>query len=457
MIMVQDFNELSCDQLSTILNSITDGVFTVDSEWRITSFNHAAEQITGIQRNEAIGRLCCEVFRANICESACCLRHTLETGTPIVNQSIYIVNADGQQIPISISTAILRDSDNRIIGGVETFRDLTQVEVLRKELRKSYSFGDIVSKNHRMQELFKILPDIAQSNSHVFINGESGTGKELFAHAIHEFSPRADKPFVAINCGALPDTLLESELFGYKAGAFTDAKQDKPGRFALAEGGTLFLDEIGDISPALQVRLLRVLQEKQYDPLGSTKPVHTDVRIITATNKDLKKLVKKGTFRQDLFYRIHIINLTLPPLRERKEDIPYLIQHFIDRFNQLQGKNIARVSNLALHCLTNHDYPGNIRELENIIEHGFVLCQSDTIDIHHLPTHVQPETPIASPMNLSKVKEAEKQIILEALERNNWNRKQAADEMGIHKSTLFRKITKYGIELPPVDGRTNRS
>ena len=249
-------------QRDIILDSIADGVFTVDHQWRITSFNRAAEKITGVSRAEAMGQRCRDVLKAEVCEKDCCLRKTVATGEPIANKTVYIVNARGQRLPISISTAVLKDDRGALIGAVETFRDMSIEEKLRKTLEESYSFEDIVSKSHRMREIFGILPDIADSASTILIEGESGTGKELFARAVHNLSPRREKPFVAVNCGALPDTLLESELFGYKAGAFTDAKRDKPGRFRQAERGTLFLDEIGDISPAMQVRLLRFLQEK---------------------------------------------------------------------------------------------------------------------------------------------------------------------------------------------------
>ncbi len=296
-----------------ILDSITDGVFTVDRDWRITSFNKAAEEITGTTQEEAIGRRCSDVFRASVCESGCVLRETMDTGKPVMCRSLYIVNADGEKVTLSVSTALLRDNSGAVIGGVETFRDLRTVETLRKSLMRHYSFSDIISKNADMQRLFSILPQIARSSSTVLIQGESGVGKELFARVLHEMSPRSKKKLVAVNCSALPDTLLESELFGYKAGAFTDARKDRKGRFAQAESGTLFLDEIGDITPALQAKLLRVLQEKEYEPLGASESVKADVRIIAATNRDLAAMVKEGTFRQDLFYRINVIKLTIPP------------------------------------------------------------------------------------------------------------------------------------------------
>lgn len=454
--MVAKSNIVSPERVAIILDSINDGVFTVDKDWRITSFNRAAENITGVSRQEAIGRHCCDVFRASICESECALRQTMKTGKPIINKAIYILNAKGDQIPISISTALLKDNKRNIMGGVETFRDLSLVEELRKELAGRYTFAEIISKNHKMQQLFKILPDVAISDSTVLIEGESGTGKELFAHAIHNLSPRKKKPFVVVNCGALPDTLLESELFGYKAGAFTDAKKDKPGRFAQAEGGTIFLDEIGDVSAAFQVRLLRFLQEKTFEPLGATKPQKADVRVVAATNKSLSDLVKKGSFRQDLYYRINVIRLALPPLRERREDMPLLIEHLINRFSRLREKDITGVSAQSMAIMMNHAYPGNVRELENIIECAFVLCPSGIIEPRHLPDYLSTSgMPMIRPGSPKMtLEQMERQLIVDALERNNWNRLATAKELGIHKSTLFRKIKALRIELPNTDGRT---
>jgi len=433
-----------------ILDSIADGVFTVDRDWKITMFNKAAEKMTGISREEAIGRRCCDVFRASICETECALNRTLQTGKSLINREIYILNAEGRRVPVSISTALLQDENGVIIGGVETFRDLSEIEQLRKELKGHYSFADILSRNHKMQELFDLLPEIASSPSTVLIEGETGTGKELFARAMHDYSPRKSGPFIVVNCGALPDSLLESELFGYRAGAFTDAKKDKPGRLALAEGGTIFLDEIGDISPAMQVRLLRVLQDRIYEPLGATESIKADVRVVTATNKDLDQLVEEGKFRRDLYYRINIVRLHLPPLRERKEDIPLLIENFISRFNRLLSKKISGVSRQVTATLVAHDFPGNIRELENIIEHAFVLCPGGTIELRHLPgMFSKAGRPLAeTTTSATSLEQMERIFIADALKRNNWNRLAAARELGIHKSTLFRKIKKLGIELP---------
>ncbi|MCP4106986.1 MAG: PAS domain-containing protein [Desulfobacteraceae bacterium] len=443
------------DSTAIILESISDGVFTVDSDWRITFFNRAAEEITGIPREEAVGRFCSEVFRASMCETDCALRQTMRTGTPVINKSAFIINAKGISIPISVSTALLKDADGNTIGGAETFRDLSLVEELRRELEGRFHMGDIISRSASMRKIADILPRVSASDSTVLIRGETGTGKELLARAVHSLSPRHNKPFVAVNCGALPDTLLESELFGYKAGAFTGANKDKPGRFALADGGTLFLDEIGEITQALQVHLLRFLQEKTFEPLGGTKSVSANVRIITATNRDIAANVREGSFRQDLFYRVNVVRIDLPPLRKRKEDIPVLVEHFIMKFNKMQGKSVSGASPEVMGLLMGHNYPGNIRELENIIEYAFVLCAEDRIEQQHLPEDfiaLRPMHHISGNMNQA-LKRAEVQTICEALRRNNYNRLATARELGIHKSTLFRKIKSSGISLPKQDGR----
>lgn len=436
------------EQQNIILDSIADGVFTVDREWRITSFNRAAEKITGVPKAEAIGQLCKDVLKANICEKNCCLRMTMKTGRPIANKTVYIIDAGGRHIPVSISTGLLRDQNGDLLGAVETFRDISIEEDLRKAIQARYSFTDIISKNHRMLQLFDILPDIAASASTVLIEGESGTGKELVARAIHNISPRKKQPFIAVNCSALPDTLLESELFGYKAGAFTDAKKDKPGRFKLAENGTLFLDEIGDITPAMQVRLLRVLQEKTYEPLGATQSVEHNVRIIAATNKNLEELVRQGGFREDLFYRIHVFKIVLPPLRERMEDIPLLAEHFTARFNSLQKKDIKGISDEAMSVLMAYDYPGNIRELANIIERAFILCKTGFIEKKHLPESLFMRTADRAGKDYSSLHDVQAAYLVAALKQNNWNCPVTARQLGMHKSTLYRKIKALGISLP---------
>lgn len=440
-------------QYEKILNSVADGVFTVDLENNITFFNRAAEKITGISGEQALGQKCFDVFRANICQTSCALHQTIETGEESINLRINILNSEGRSMPISVSTSVLRDEDGEIVGGVETFRDLTTIEMLRHEIRDRYTYEGIVSKNHEIHRILDILPDIALSGSTVLIEGPSGTGKELIARALHSLSKRKGK-FVAVNCAALPDTLLESELFGYVKGAFTEAKKDKPGRFAVADGGTILLDEIGDISAALQVKLLRVLQSKEYEPLGATATVKADVRFVAATNRPLSDLIARGTFREDLFYRLNVVRLVLPPLSERREDIPLLVDHFIRKYSAIKGKDIRNISDDALGILLGYGFPGNVRELENFLEYAFVLCHDDTIGVEHLPRELlenqpretgwQKKEPAQPPLD-----EAEAGAILKALQKHNGNRRKTAEHLGINKTTLWRKMKKYDISYPP--------
>ncbi len=433
------------DQYQTILDNITDGVCALDLNWRVTYFNRAAEKITQIPVSEAIGRACFELFRSNVCETNCVLRETMNTGTPVINRPIYIFRADKKQIPVRFTTSLLRDHNKKTIGGVVTFKDLSDVGELGKTLFKQHSYENIVSKSDAMLRIFSLLPQISQSHSTVLLEGASGTGKELVARAIHNNSPAKNGPFVAVNCGALPDTLVESELFGYKAGAFTDAKTDKPGRFEQARDGTLLLDEIGDISSAMQIRLLRVLENNAYEPLGSNEPTYTNARIIAATHCDMEELVNKGIFRKDLYYRINVVKLSLPSLADRKEDIPLLADHFIERFNHLTGKSIAGMSQRAMAMLMLHDWPGNIRELENAIEHAFVVCREDIIRVACLPNHILPSAasnPILPGLTL---KEIEMRAILQALKRNQGKRVATAKELGMDKNTLRRKMLRFDI------------
>lgn len=438
-----------------ILESISDGVFTVGPDWRVTSFNRAAEEITGIPRGEALGKPCSEVFRSSMCESDCALRKTMETGRPIIGKTGYILTPEGERVPVSVSTAVLRDAKSRVTGGAETFRDLSETEALRRELEGKSRVGDLVSHSPAMYRLFEVLPAVAVSPSTVLLQGETGTGKEVLARTLHALSPRNRGPFVAVNCGALPDTLLESELFGYKAGAFTGANRDKPGRFALAKGGTLFLDEIGEISPALQVRLLRVLQDRTYEPLGSTRSETADARVVVATHRDLAEQVRLGAFREDLFYRVNVVRLELPPLRNRKEDIPLLAGQFVERFNHLQKKHLQGLSAEALSVLLAHDWPGNIRELENVVERAFILCRDGVIGVEHLPVELSGRQTVREPAPDIRAAHdlLDARAILSALERNAFSRVAAARDLGIHKTTLFRRMKKLGIRESVRDGR----
>jgi len=433
-------------KLSTFLESIADGVFTIDRDWQITSFNRAAERITGLSRRRAIGQKCFDVFHANICQADCALKQTLATGKEIIDLPVDILNNRGETLPISISTAVLRDRKGKIIGGVETFRDLSLIETLRRELSKQYTMGDIVTKNENLLKVLSLLPSIAESDSTVLIQGPSGSGKELLARAIHSLSSRKSAPYVVVSCGALPDTLLESELFGYVRGAFTDAKKDKPGRFALAEKGTLFLDEVGDISPALQVKLLRFLQEREYEPLGAIKPLKADVRIVAATNKNLSRMVSDYIFREDLYYRLNVVKIELPSLGERREDIPLLVGHFLRRFNLKMNKRIVSVSPEVMDLFMRYDFPGNIRQLENAIEHAFVICRGSQIKLEDLP---QEPVKFSQPQSVSlseakdPLKFAEWEAIQRVLEKHGGSRNKAAAELGISVVTLWRKLKAY--------------
>jgi len=443
MNLPQDFIKQSCH---IIFDSIEEGVFTVDLQWRITSFNRAAEKITGIPRAEAIGRPCLEVFSTNVCETDCIIRKAFKGNKPVFNVPVYMIRPDSKRIPICVNATILRDCAGRIIGGVETFRDLSNLSKLHKSFHKHHIFENMVSRNLKMLEIFSTLKLIAASDCTVLIEGATGTGKELLAKALHKFSPQRKGPFVPVNCGAIPDTLIESELFGYKAGAFTDAKMDKPGRFQRAQNGTIFLDEIGDVSGALQVRLLRVLEDKIYEPLGSVKAAKTNARVVVASHHNLDQLVEEQKFREDLYFRVNVIKLTLPTLAERKEDIPLLVDHFIERFNREKGKNIMGLSQEAMAALVLYDWPGNIRELENVVERAFILCEETLIGLRHLPEKLLSEINATFAQKGLTLKDIEKNAILQGLQRNNWKKAVTARELGINKNTLRRKIIAYGLE-----------
>ncbi|MEA3266369.1 MAG: sigma 54-interacting transcriptional regulator [Candidatus Fermentibacteria bacterium] len=445
------------DSTKAILESISDGVFTVDSNWKITSFNRAAEEITGVPRQEAIGRECSEVFRSSMCETACALRESMSTGKQIRCRAGYIVDSEGQRIPISVSTAVLRDENGNVLGGAETFRDLSEIENLQNQLQSRYQVGDLVSRSSAMQKVFKLIPAVASSPATVLIQGETGTGKEVLARAIHSGGSRKDEPFIAVNCGALPDALLESELFGYRRGAFTGAVSDRKGKFIAAGGGTLFLDEIGDVSNAMQVKLLRVLQEMVITPLGSNESVSVKARIICATNRNLASLVRSGEFRQDLFYRINVVKLEIPPLRDRQEDIPQLLDVLLEKHSLAQGIDVKEYDPQILPLLMSYSWPGNVRELENFVERAIVLSTGIEITIQDLPEDILParnKTASASNSMRGARADADKQIILAALKNNRFNRTSAARELGIHKTTLYRRIKALGISLPEVDGRS---
>ena len=436
-----------CQKLSELIfNSIGDGVFTVDRDCIITSFNRAAERITGFTAGEATGKHCYEVFRTEVCHKKCALKDTLKTEDPNEDARVTIITRDGREVPIRVTTTLLKDEAGDIVGAVEFFHDVSEIERLRESLEKHHSLEDIVSANARMHDLVALLPDIAESECNVLIQGPSGSGKELFAQVIHNLSPRRYGPYIKINCAALPAPLLESELFGYLRGAFTDAKTDKPGQFRLANGGTLLLDEISEMDVSLQVKLLRVLNNGEYRPLGSAETMHTDARIIAATNADLEQAIAEGRFREDLYYRINVVNLQIPSLHERPEDIPLLASHFLCVFRRKSRKAIQGISPAALNALRKYPFSGNVRELENAIEHAFVMCHGEQIEPEHLPLHITSRSAATNGIgSIAPTRSSEKDVILETLRRNNGNKAKAAEELGMHRSTLWRKIKTYQI------------
>jgi len=441
-----------------MLDSISDGLIAVDEWGRITFLNRAAERLTLWQRGEVVGKVCEEVLGFSADEDACLLEETCQSVRGTEQQPVCLRDRNGRRLAVTVSTTVLRWPDGRLAGSLAAVRPLTKVQPAADPASPNGALADIIGRSPAMESLFQLVPQFAQSSSTILIDGASGTGKELFARAIHNLSPRRDRSFVAVNCGALPDTLLESELFGYKAGAFTDARQDKPGRFALADAGTIFLDEIGDVSPAMQIKLLRVLQERVFEPLGSVESVKVDVRVIAATNRDLGDLVRRGAFREDLYYRINIVRLQLPALRERREDIPLLIEHLIGKFNRLQGKCVTEVSDDVLAILMAYDFPGNIRELENILEYAFVLCRGGRIEPEHLPPTLREKPPLTGKRLRDglTLRDLETLHIRDALRRCRGNRAAAARELGINPSTLFRKLKSLRIPLTEGDGRSRK-
>lgn len=432
----------------TILESISEGLFTIDIHKRITYFNRAAQSITGFRAREAIGQKCFDIFRANICETECPLNEMLAGGNPQLNLSVSIIGKSGNRKPVSISISALKDQNGEIIGAIESFRDLSELDQLRRQLDRSFTHEDIIVGHPKMREILSFLPDIAESDSAVLIEGPTGSGKELIARAVHSLSPRKEGPFVAVNCAALPDTLLESELFGYARGAFTGAMRKKAGRFLLANKGTLFLDEVCNTSMAFQADLLRVLEDGEFTPLGETKAIRTDFRVVAATNVGLKELVKEEKFREDLYYRLNVVKISLPPLRERREDIPLLIDHFVRRYNLIKGKAIQGVTPEVLSFLMDYPFPGNIRELENIIEYAFVYCKCQMIGIEHLPGdllgHLDDNGNIHHDGDFL-IHNGEAEKIHTILNQHKWNRQEAARALGMSRSTLWRKMKKYGL------------
>jgi PAS domain S-box-containing protein len=435
------------ERSEAIINSIADGVFTLSPDMSLTSFNRSAEKMTGYRQEEVLGKPCKSIFKSRGCDEVCPVRRMLLTGKPLTGVEMEITAKDGSKVPVSMSTAVLLDETGEVIGAVETFRDLSRVKTLTEELKTKHSFRSIIGKSHRMQEIYRLIESVARSNVTVLIQGDTGTGKELVARAIHYESARAGNPFVVVNCAALPEALLESELFGHVKGAFTGAILDRKGRFEMADGGTILLDEISEISPTTQVKLLRVLETKQFERVGDSQTRGVDVRLLCATNRNLKELVGSGCFREDLYYRINVVTVSLPPLRERDEDIPLLVEHFMQKFRAETGKHAEKVSQKAMDLLIDYQWPGNVRELENAIGHAFVHCSGTVLLPEHLPQDLLDAVKGSGSdrVRIGSLEDMEKTAIAEMLKKCKGNRSLAARRLGIGRSSLWRKLKKYGL------------
>ena len=461
-----------------LLESMADGVFTLDEKGRITLWNPAMERISGYRADEALGRSCgllgfshCFGKKGPTSFNECGI---YEKGS--VDAKEYVLrHKDGHDVPVLKSARLVRDENDRVMGVVETVTDLTelrtmqhQVEVVSRRLGELHQFGNIIGKSHVMQQVFAAIEAAAASEATVLISGESGTGKELVAGAIHYNSIRAEMPMVTVNCSALSESLLESELFGHVRGAYTGAARDRKGRFEEADGGTVFLDEIGEISPLIQVKLLRVLQEREIERVGESKKRWIDIRIIAATHRDLLDRVRKGEFREDLYYRLKVFPIHVPPLRMRKEDLPLLVSHFIGVQNKKTGKAIRGVSAEAMRILMDYTWPGNVRELENAVEHAFVLCADADIDVFDLPVEIRQceyrPFPSMDPMNsmntidtphpvasAGRGERPTRKRLLDLLHECGWNKAEVARRIGVSRTAVWKYMKKWEIPLKPDD------
>jgi PAS domain S-box-containing protein len=433
-----------------ILNSISEGVMTLDKDWKIASWNRAAERITGYHREEVLGKECMKLLRTPLCGDECPVDRALSCGHPYHDIEVAMRNKRNEVVHLLVNAAPLYDVHGDIIGGLETFRDVSQSHWMREELQRHYGYRNIVGNSDAMKKVYEVLASLVNTDTTVLIQGESGTGKELAARALHFYGPRKDKSFVAVNCSALPESLLESELFGHAKGAFTGAIRNHMGKLELASGGTLFLDEIGEISQATQVKLLRVLEEREFQRVGDNRSIKVDIRLITATNKDLYKKVLDGSFRDDLYYRISVFPLHLPPLRERVEDIPLLVGHFIKKFNKQMGKSVQGIANRVLEILEGYAWPGNIRELSNAIEHAFVHCKGTLIHPADLPQNIVTVVPASMKRRTVRAQEkldlVERDLIVKALTAAGGKKSVTARRLGMSRATLWRKMEKYRID-----------
>ncbi len=436
-------------EYDSLFEHLAEGVFTINNRWRITSFNKRAQEITGYRREEVLGRNCWDIFRSDLCKSSCPLKLTMETGVLGMDQDVRIVDKGGRPQSILVNTSVIKNKHGLIMGAVESFRPIAQLERSEEDgISLGERPGRIIGESQGLAHVLSMLPDVAASDATVLIEGESGTGKELIARAIHAHSPRSGGPFVAVNCSALAETLLESELFGHVKAAFTGALNNKVGRFELAKGGTLFLDEVGEIKPEIQIKLLRVLEERVFERVGGTRPIRMDSRIIAATNKSLTQEVSRGRFREDLYYRLRTVPIYMPPLRERVSDIPLLVDYFVGLFNAKYGKNVRGVDPKVLRVFRQYSWPGNIRELEHALEYAFVFVKGPIVTASHLPEleagHSARPASTAAAEGPSEW-EDEKITIQKTLEKVQGRRDAAAHLLGMSRSTLWRKMKAHGL------------
>jgi PAS domain S-box-containing protein len=441
----------------TIVNTLRDGLMVVDPGGTILFMNPAAERLTGYSVDELIGSSCrvlnctgCEIYGDGIGVQWC----GLYARGDVKAKRCLITKKDGHAVHVIKNASVLKDADGKVIGAIETLSDMSEVvqqqreiELLRRSCNLEEGFHGLIGESAAMQRVYEMIDNVAETEAPVMIQGPSGTGKELVARAIHESGPRRDKPFIKVNCAALNENLLESELFGHVKGAYTGADRHRLGRFEAAHGGTIFLDEVGDIPPAIQVKLLRVLEEKEIERVGDHQPVPVDVRVITATNRNLEQLTAENVFRDDLYFRINVFPIDCPALAERRDDIPLLVQNFIRQYSLKSGKKIRGLSSEALEALSGYEWPGNVRELRNVIEYAFVLCKDETIEVEHLPPKILHSEP-GKGAHSTRTPGEEKQALIEVLRQANGNQSEAARILGVSRVTVWKRIKKLGIELP---------
>ncbi|MCL5934950.1 MAG: sigma 54-interacting transcriptional regulator [Firmicutes bacterium] len=432
--------------LENVLDNLEEGIIAHDLNRKIFFFNRTGEKITGFKREEVIGRDCHDAFEQKLCGEQCSFCGNTLAPFNHKMYPVHILTKDDRPKRLEMSVVSMKDENDQIVGVLASIRDTTRIMELERRLQETQSFAGIIGRDEKMLQFFDLILDLAHSDCPVLILGETGTGKELFANAIHGESRRAGRPFIPVNCGALPENILESELLGHVRGSFTGAIRDKKGRFEMANGGTIFLDEVADLTPQSQVKLLRVLQEGTFERVGGEKTIKVDVRVISATNKDLKKEVEKGTFRQDLYYRLCVVPIILPPLRERRNDIPILAEHFLKNFASKNGRQNIAFSPEALVAMLDYPWPGNVRELQNAILYTLVKCKRDVVEVYHLPPEItarscntQPDTGRESRLDVFTVKLA--------LKKTGGNKAQAARLLGVGRATLYRFIAREGLNV----------